>query len=179
MELPKLPDVPETERTPRVTQLLAVLPYQTEVIQALRDEVAHLKGEKGKPKIKPRKLDEKTSNQSDEEAKKLDKKRAGSDQRQKTEQLEIHETKKVAAKDVPAGSDFKGYKTYVVQGLVIKSPNIDYQIERWQTPEGTYVEGQLPACVKGHFDATLICFILYQSHQCHVTQPLLLEQLRE
>ncbi len=54
-----------------------------------------------------------------------------------------------------------------------------YQIERWQTPEGTYVEGQLPACVKGHFDAALICFILYQYHQCHVTQPLLLEQLRE
>jgi len=79
--------------------------------------------------------------------------------------LEIHETKKVAAKDVPAGSEFKGYKTYVVQGLVIKSHNIAYQIERWQTPEGTYVEGQLPACVKGHFDATLICFILYQYHQ--------------
>jgi len=59
--------------------LLDVLHYQTEVIQALRDEEAHLKGEKGKPKIKPSKRAEKTSNQSDEEAKKADKKRAGSD----------------------------------------------------------------------------------------------------
>jgi len=179
MKLSKLPDIPESERSPLVTQLLEVLHYQTEVIQALRDEVAQLKGEKGKPKIKPSKLDEKTSNQSDEEDKKSDKKRAGSDKRQKTVQLDIHETKKVAAKEVPAGSEFKGYKPYVVQGLKIKSHNIEYQLERWQTSDGTYVEVQLPACVKGHFDAELVSFILYQYQQCHVTQPLLLEQLRE
>ena len=141
--------------------------------------MAQLKGEKGKPRIRPSKLEETTSRQSDEEDKKSDKKRAGSEKRQKTEQLEIHEMKKVAAKEVPPGSDFKGYKTYVVQGLVIKSHNIEYQLERWQTPDGTYVEGHLPSCVKGHFDVALICFILYQYHQCHVTQPLLLEQLRE
>lgn len=125
MKLPKLPDVPESERTSLVTQLLEVLHYQTEVIQALRDEVAQLKGEKGKPEIKPRQLDEKTTDESD-------KKRAGSDQRKKTAQLEIHDTEKIAAAEVPAGSKFKGYKTYVVQGLVIKSHNIEYQIERWQ-----------------------------------------------
>ena len=159
MKLPKLPDVPESERTSLVTQLLEVLHYQTEVIQALRDEVAQLKGEKGKPKIKPSQLDEKTTDESDEEAKKSNKKRAGSDKRKKTAQLEIHETKKIAAEEVPAGSKFKGYKTYVVQGLVIKSHNIEYQIERWQTPEGTYVEGQLPTYVKGHFDTELVSFI--------------------
>ena len=179
VKIPKLPDVPESDRTSLVTQLLEVLHYQTEVIQALRDEVAQLKGEKGKPTIKPSQLDKKTTNESDEEDKKSDKKRAGSDKRKKTAQLDIHETKKIVAENVPLGSTFKGYKTYVVQGLVIQSHNIEYQIERWQTPEGTYVEGQLPACVKGHFDTELVSFILYQYHQCHVTQPLLLEQLRE
>jgi len=33
--------------------------------------------------------------------------------------------------------------------------------------------------VQGHFDSTLISYILYQYYQCHVTQPLLLEQLHE
>ena len=31
----------------------------------------------------------------------------------------------------------------------------------------------------GHFDPTLRSYLLYQYHHCHVTQPLLLEQLRE
>ena len=177
--LPKLPDIPESERTPLIAQLLEVVNYQAEVIQGLKDEIARLKGDKGKPTIKPSQLDKKTTDGSGEEDKKSGKKRAGSDKRKKTAQLTIHETKQIAAKEVPPGSEFKGYKTYVVQGLVIKSHNIEYQIERWQTPEGTYVEGQLPACIKGHFDTELVSFILYQYHQCHVTQPLLLEQLRE
>ena len=31
----------------------------------------------------------------------------------------------------------------------------------------------------GHFAPSLHSFILYQYHHCHVTQPLILEQLRE
>jgi hypothetical protein len=38
----------------------------------------------------------------------------------------------------------------------------------------------LPAFLNGkHFGPTVIRFILYQYFHCHVTQPLLLEQLRE
>ena len=36
-----------------------------------------------------------------------------------------------------------------------------------------------PPEIDGHFDNTLKTFILHQYHHCHVTQPLLLEQLRE
>ncbi|VTR66958.1 transposase (fragment) [Desulfosarcina cetonica] len=40
--------------------------------------------------------------------------------------------------------------------------------------------GQLPAYLNGkHFGPMLIGFILYQHYHCHVTQPLLLEQLGE
>jgi hypothetical protein len=42
------------------------------------------------------------------------------------------------------------------------------------------MSAQLPAHLNGkHFGAELIGFVLYQYHHCHVTQPLLLEQLRE
>ena len=179
VKLPKLPNIMESQKSPLVTQLLEVVHYQLETIEALKEEVAQLKGEKGKPKIKPSKLEEKTSRQSDKSDKQSEKKRPGSIKRKKTKQLKIHERKKITAQGVPLGSQFKGYQSYVVQGLMLASHNIEYQVERWQTPDGKYVQGVLPRCVKGHFDAQLVSFILYQYHQCHVTQPLLLEQLKE
>jgi hypothetical protein len=50
----------------------------------------------------------------------------------------------------------------------------------YETPDGSYVSGKLPANLQdGHFGPTLIRFVLYQYYHCHVTQPLLLEQLHE
>lgn len=43
-----------------------------------------------------------------------------------------------------------------------------------------YVTGELPAHLAGHhIGVTLRSYLLYQHHHCQVTQPLLLEQLRE
>ena len=51
---------------------------------------------------------------------------------------------------------------------------------RWLTPEGRLLSGQLPAGLDGrHFGPNLLSYVLYQHHHCQVTQPLLLEQLRE
>ena len=51
----------------------------------------------------------------------------------------------------------------------------------WKTPAGEYLRGELDPKVReqGHFGPTLKTYILYQYYHCHVTQPLLLEQLRE
>mgnify|MGYP000402733892 CR=1 FL=1 len=175
---PKLPKIAESERTPLVTQLIEIVQHQGEIIQVLRDEIAVLKGNKPKPKIKPSGME--TGDESDEEDKKSPKKRPrNTTQRSKTAKLEIHETKVIAAEHVPAGSTRKGYRYFTVQGLVIESHNIEYKLERWLTPDGDYVEAVLPADVFCHFSARTISFILYQYHQCHVTQPLLLEQLHE
>jgi hypothetical protein len=68
----------------------------------------------------------------------------------------------------------------VVQELRIGVHNTRYRLERWVTPEGVSLIGQLPAEIGGvHFGPQLRAFILYQYHHAHVTQPLLLEQLRE
>ncbi|KHD07812.1 hypothetical protein PN36_20805 [Candidatus Thiomargarita nelsonii] len=97
--------------------------------------------------------------------------------RSKTSQLKIDETIKVETKKVPEGSIFKGYQDYIVQDLIIKTHNTKYQLERWQTPDGTYIIS--PAPIKGHFGPTLESFIVHQYYNQHVTQPLLLEQLKE
>ncbi|WP_328987861.1 hypothetical protein [Thiorhodovibrio winogradskyi] len=108
-------------------------------------------------------------------------KRPGSSKRNKTEQLPIHETLAVAPSvAVPEDSRFKGYRDFVVQDLRIQAHNTCYRLEVWQTPEGEYLLGELPASLNGkHFGAELRRYMLYQYHHCHVTQPLLHEQPRE
>ena len=174
---PKLPDIPEEERSPLVVKLLEIIRYLLEVLQALRDEVAVLKGNKPKPKIRPGKMEKESEN--NQYKKSSDGKRPGSKKKKKTGQLEIHETIPIAAENIPEGSKFKGYKEFIVQGLIIKAHNIRYRMQRWHPPDGGYVSGKLPPTVRGHFSPEMISYILYQYYQCHVTQPLLLEQLHE
>jgi hypothetical protein len=52
-------------------------------------------------------------------------------------------------------------------------------LECWKTSDGNYLKGQLPSEIQGHFSLELKRFILYQYYQCHITQPLILEQLLE
>jgi hypothetical protein len=184
MRVPKiqLPRIPEEEKTPIISQLLEITEQQSfiiglqgEEIQKLKDEIARLKGQKPKPKIRPSKLEKETKKKK----KFSSDKRPGSQKRRKTSDLIIHKEISIAPDWIPPGSMFKEYQPYTVQGIKIKPYNIRYFLERWQTPDGNYVVGQLPPGVQGHFSAELKRFILYQYHHCIVTQPLLLEQLRE
>jgi len=139
--------------------------------QGLRDEVARLKGQKGKPSIGPSRLSEKRRRPRRE-------RRQGGDRALRR----IDRTVVVKATGVPAGSRFKGYADYRVQDLVIKAETTLYRVEKWLTPEGKPLTGELPVAVEvdgGHFGATLQSFLLYQYYHAQVTQPLLLEQLRE
>ena len=184
----KLPNILEEERTPLVTELLVIIEQlaeqvqsQAEEIQHLKDEIAVLKGEKKRPQFKPSKLDKEAGKDQAEQEKSEPGKRPGSAKKPKTAELAIHEDKVIApCEEVPAGSRFKGYRDFVVQDLVIRAHNIRYRLERWETPDGRPLIGRLPAALEGrHFGPTLIGYILYQHHHCQVTQPLLLEQLRE
>lgn len=189
----QLPDIPEKDQTPLVEGLLALLEQVIEHIQVqdeeigrLKDEICILKGEKKRPKFKPSKLDQKTNSdkntdQKNGKASSKNPKRPGSNKKPKNSQLTIHEDKIQAPKEpLPKGSRFKGYRDFVVQELEIKMHNTRYRRERWVTPSGTILTGQLPEALNNrHFGPQLISYILYQHHHCHTTQPLLLEQLRE
>ena len=190
-----MPPIAEEQMTPLVKKLVAMIENLQEEIQRLkeqaqqmRDEIAVLKGEKAKPKFKSSKMDENTDKAQDTDGAETGQgegaekpKRAGSAKRSKTAQLQIHEERVIApTTPVPTNARFKGYRDVVVQGLVIKAHNTRYRLECWQLSDGVYLTGQLPPQLQGqHFDENLRSFILYQHHHCHVTQPLLLEQLTE
>ncbi len=183
----EIPTISAEEATPLVKALVAMINRLREEnqrlesnLQQMRDEIAILKGEKAKPKFKSSKMDENT-NKNDDEGDAHTKKRPGSAKRSKTVELTIHEERVIPLEEpVPLGARFKGYRDVVVQGMVIKAHNVRYRLECWQTADGNLLTGKLPKSLQGHhFDPVLRSYILYQHHHCHVTQPLLLEQLRE
>lgn len=179
----KLPEIPEKDKSPLVEQLLAIIEQQSiiirqqaEEIQLLKDEVARIKNQPPRPKIKPSSLGKNKKGKS----KKPKGKRPGSKKRHKTAQLQIHNIKPIEPDYIPAGSEFKCYRDFVIQDIVIEPCNTRYRLKVYETPDGSWVTGKLPEYLNNeHFGPTLISFILYQSYHCHVTQPLLLEQLDE
>ena len=174
--LKKLPEISENEKSPLVEQLLSIIHEQDEEIQKLKDEIARLKKQPARPKIRPSTLHKKKPDHSEN----LRKKRPGSKKRSKTAKLKIHKTQPVEPENIPPGSEFRYYKDFVVQDITIEPLNTRYRLKVYETPDGGFVAGQLPANLAGkHFGPTLIEFILYQYYHCHITQPLLLEQLLE
>lgn len=182
MSIPKVPEISEAERTPLVVFLLEIIQLQQEQIQALKDKIAQLKGEKPRPKIKPSKLEPRTGSKDKQRDGKPGK-RPGSAKRSKLDELEIHEAVVLKAESVPEGSTFKGYEEYTVQSIILKAHNILYLRERWENPEGGSIVAPLPQNVQildgGHFDHSVNGFVLYLYHHALVTQPLLLELLLE
>ena len=186
-KLPSLPDIPESEQTPTVKALLGLLEECIQIIQKqgeeigqLKDEVRVLKGEKKRPPFKPSQLDEETEKVRKKNSGKSGK-RPGSNKRSKNAKLVIHEEVVIQpTQDIAHGARFKGYRNFVVQDLKIQSHNTRYRLARWITLDGETLTGQLPKALNGqHFGPHLISYVLYQHHHCQVTQPLLLEQLRE
>jgi len=178
-----LPLIPEEQKSPLILQLLdsierqgSIIQQQAEQIQQLKDEIARLKNQPPRPKIRPSSLEKKKKRKS----KSFKGQRPGSQKRPKTAELNIHKTKPIEPEKIPAGSEFRYYKDFVVQDIIIEACNTRFRLKVYETPDGGYVSGQLPAYLNGkHFGSTLIRFILYQYYHCHVTQPLLLEQLQE
>ncbi len=106
---------------------------------ALREEIARLKGLKGRSKLAPSGME------------KARERRAAAGQGGKTgrrggklERLVIDEEQVIAAA-APAGSRFKGYEDYVVQDLILRPHVVRFRCERWLTPEGKTIVAPLPA----------------------------------
>ncbi len=188
-----LPPIPPEEQTPTVRLLLAIIEQQQLTIAKLEariglleSEVARLKKLPPRPHIKPSAL-EKNHDDEDKDPPsggsgkgiaRPQTKRPGSKKRRK--RLPVHRCVIIPPADLPLGSRLLGYQDYLLQDLVIEPCNTRYRLARYRTPDEEYLTGQLPAHLQGtHFGPTLQSYILYQYHHQRVTQPLLLQQLRE
>src|SRR6516165_9069640 len=125
--LTPLPDIPESECSPLVRQLLDLIGQLQNRIQELEEEILRLKGLKSRPILAPSPLETPARPPRD-----AGQKRPGSAKRLKTAELTITDEVVVPLADPPPGSIFKGYEDFVVQDLVIRPWVIRYRRERWQ-----------------------------------------------
>ncbi|MFD2233055.1 IS66 family transposase [Phaeospirillum tilakii] len=140
---------------------------------SLREEIARLKGLKGKPDIKP------PSKPSGMETATEKRSRGGEKPRRGPKKPSVPiEDRVVSGVDIPPGSRFKGYEDFTLQDLKIEPQVVRYRRERWLTPDGRTVLAPLPAGVSDHFGPEIKRFILAQYHQGQTTVPRLVELLQ-
>ena len=165
-----LDDLSPTELKRLALRLLAENAEQKRQIAELREEIARLKGLKGRPQIKSSGMESGTN------AGPADKQSGRRARGKARPRVSVADT--IVKAEVPAGSRFKGYEDFVVQDLVLRVRVICYRRERWVTPDGRTVVAPLPSGVGGHFGPELCRFVLMRYPQVQVTVPRLMAVLR-
>jgi len=153
-------------------QAFEKIAQQDAQIAALREELARLKGLKGRPKIKPSGMEKATQTRAK-------RKRKCARRGPKRSKITIDKIKVIKAENIEAGARFKGYEDFIVQDVIVQPRTVLYRRERWQLPSGETVVAPLPAGTIGHFGAALKRFVIAQYVQGQVTVPRLASLLND
>jgi hypothetical protein len=132
--------------------------------QALRDEVARLKGLPPRPPSRPSGMEQAT--QPGATGKNVTRPKLPRGVKRDAQAITAEQVLKVA---VPAGSRFKGYEDILVRDLRLSAEVIRYRRERWVLPSGETVLASLPAGIMGGFGPELRRFVLALHAQGQVT----------
>lgn len=132
--------------------------------QALRDEVARLKGLPPRPPSRPSGMEKATEPGLAGKGEKRSTQRRGAKRDRDAVTAEV-----VVKAAVPAGSRFKGYEDVLVRDLHLSAEVIRYRRERWLVPSGETVVAPLPLGIVGGFGPELRRFVLALHAQGQVT----------
>lgn len=166
-----------------IEQLLNIIEEQSTVInilkkdnQKLRDEINRLKGEQGKPNIRPQKSKKDISSEKERKTRKNKKKKS----KNKKNKIKIDRTVECAVdqSELPADAVFKGYQSVFVQDIIIKTDNIEFKKEVYYSPSAqkTFI-ASLPDGYHGEFGPNIKAFIV-SLHSCSkMTEPAIVELL--
>lgn len=144
-----------------------------QAVADLRAEIAHLKGVKGKPDLKPAAKPSGMEAGTTPTGKRRVRRRGRAGKVSKTVACED----RILSVAVPEGARFKGYEDFTVQELELRARRIRFRRERWLTPEGECVVAPLPAGITSHLGPELQRFVLFQYHRGQTTIPRLVALL--
>jgi len=161
-----LHDLSNTELKNLVLDLFGEVAALKQIVADQREEIARLKGLKGRPDIKPDRPSGMEQASQQKARSSAGGKRRG---RGKKNLSRVTVEDRIVKAEVPAGSRFKGYEDFLVEDLVIQPAAIRFRRERWVTPDGRTVVAPLPDGIDGHFGPQLRRFVLAQYHQGQVT----------
>jgi len=146
--------------------------------QRLRDEVNHLKGEQGKPDIKPNRRGQQLGPGNNHSSEAERRKPQAWRKRSKLAQIQIdrEEVLTVDQAQLPADAEFKGYEDSVVQDVVIHTDNVLFHKEKYYSPSErrTYLAA-LPPGYTGQFGPGIKALALVQYFACNMAEPKILE----
>jgi hypothetical protein len=129
--------------------------------QLLRDEIARLKNLPPRPPFRPSGMDKATAAISGD-------KPAGK-KKPRGPKLDVKRVSReeILRANVPDGSRFKGYRSFVVRDLILKAELVHYRRECWVTPDGRTVLAHLPAGIMGGYGVNLrrLCLMLHAQGQ--------------
>jgi len=137
-----------------------------EQIQLLKDENAHLKGEKGRPKIPPN-VPPREKSPKTVKPKKWSKS-------SKNPEIKIDREVHIGVDKsiLPPDAVYIGERKVVTQNIVIKTDNVAYYLQRYYSRSLNKVfEAELPEDIKGsQFGAGLKSIVAYLHYKCRVPQ---------
>jgi hypothetical protein len=147
-----------------------------EEIGRLRDEVNRLKGEQGKPQIKPNTPDADTDHSSEQERRRP----VERGKRGKRAEIAIdrEQTLRVDPTILPPDAEFKGYEDVVVQDISIRTDNVLFHKEVWYAPSTKHsYRAALPEGYRGAFGPGLKALVLVLYFGCLMSEAKIRELL--
>jgi hypothetical protein len=160
-----------------VEKLMADLREAWAEIQRLRDELNRLKGEQGKPDIKPnRTASPGTSGQHSSERERREPKKWQKSSKLDQIPIDREEVLKLDRASLPPDSEFKGYEPVVVQDLRISTDNIKFLKEKYYSAlAGKTYLAPLPKGYDGEFGPGVKSLSIVFAYGCNMTEPKMAE----
>ena len=160
-----------------VEEVTAALRASQEEVERLRDEVARLKGEQGKPTIKSNTPKPPSGNYSSEKERRTPKTWSKGS---KTAQILIdrEQTLRLDPADLPPDAKFKGYEDTIVQDVVLRTDNVRFRKEKFYSPgQGRIYLAPLPRGYEGEFGPGIKSLVITLYFASNMSEPKIAELL--
>jgi hypothetical protein len=147
-----------------------------EEIQRLRDENNRLKGEQGKPSIKPNVKTKEKVDISSEKERPIERK--PHEKAKKNHQIKINRRVicELDKSTLPVDAQFTGYQRVIVQDIKIEPDNIEFKKEvYYSSSEHKIYMAKVPAGYEGQFGPTVKSMTIILKNVCNMSESKILE----